>query len=127
MTSRREASGKYTLVTRGVCGEFMDRAEALGANFCTKRSARNRNQPTVDPEGAKYLMDRMVEERGIDMFFHAWGMDVIQDGDRTLGVVFQSKQGLQAILAKQVVDWKTTPSSSRPAAATVRSPTASGS
>ena len=103
-SSRREEGGKCTLVTRGVCGEFMDRAEALGANFCTKRSARNCNQPTVDPEGAKYLMDRMVEERKIDMFFHAWGMDVIQEGNRVQGVVFMSKQGLQAILAREVVD-----------------------
>ena len=103
-TSRREESGKYTLVTRGVCGEFMDRAEALGADFCTKRTDRNHHQPTVDPEGAKYLMDRMVEENGIEMFFHCWGMDVIQDGKSVKGVVFMSKQGPQAILARQVVD-----------------------
>jgi hypothetical protein len=38
------------------------------------------------------------------MFFHSWGVDVIQDGPRVLGVVFESKQGRQAILAKQVVD-----------------------
>ena len=103
-TSRREESGKYTLVTRGVCGEFMDRAEALGADFCTKRTDRNYHQPTVDPEGAKYLMDRMIEENKVEMFFHCWGMDVIQDGNRVQGVVFMSKQGPQAILAKQVVD-----------------------
>ena len=103
-TSRREESGKYTLVTRGVCGEFMDRAEALGADFCTLRSDRNHHQPTVDPEGAKYLMDRMIEENKVEMFFHSWGMDVIQDGNRVQGVVFMSKQGPQAILAKQVVD-----------------------
>jgi hypothetical protein len=38
------------------------------------------------------------------MFFHSWGVDTIQDGNKVLGVVFESKQGRQAILAKQVVD-----------------------
>ena len=38
------------------------------------------------------------------MFFHSWGVDVVQDGNKVIGVVFESKQGRQAILAKQVVD-----------------------
>lgn len=105
-TSRREEGGDWTLVTRGICEEFMKRAEALGADACTKRPSGTRQhwQPTVDPEGAKYLMDQMIAESGVEMFFHSWGVDVIQDGRKVLGVVFESKQGRQAILAKQVVD-----------------------
>lgn len=105
-TSRLEESGKWTLVTRGVCEEFMERAMTLGARNCTRKPVDGKQhwQPTIDPEGAKYLMDRMIEEAGVEMFFHADGIDVIQDGEKVLGVVFQSKQGPQAILAKQVVD-----------------------
>lgn len=103
-TARKEAGGDFTVVTRGVCGEFMDRALNLGSAFCTKPTKDNLMQPTVDPEGAKYLMDRMVEEQKIDMFFHAWGIDVIQEGNKIRGIVFMSKQGMQAILAKTVVD-----------------------
>ena len=104
-TGRREASGEWTLVTRGICEEFMKRAEALGADVSTKRpSSRSHWQPTVDPEGAKYLMDSMIAEAGVEMFFHSWGVDVIQDGNNVRGVIFESKQGRQAILAKQVVD-----------------------
>ena len=106
-TGRREESGKWTLVTRGICEEFMKRARALGADVCDRVPAdtdERHVQPTVDPEGAKYLMDTMVAEAGVDMFFHSWGVDVIQDGRTVLGVVFESKQGRQAILAKQVVD-----------------------
>ncbi len=105
-TSARE-DGRWRLVARGLTEEFADRAIALGAHICKERpkdlGARHW-QPTIDPEGAKYLMDRMVEEEKISMFFHCWGVDVIQDGNRVLGVVFESKQGKQAILAKQVVD-----------------------
>ena len=103
-TSRRDASG-YTLVTRGICEEFMARAEALGADVATKRPPSTRHwQPTIDPEAAKYLMDTMIAEAGVEMFFHSWGVDVVQDGSRVRGVVFESKQGRQAILAKEVVD-----------------------
>lgn len=106
-TSRRE-DGRWRLVQGGLVTEFADRARALGADVCdygTKDWDGKRHwQPTVDPEGGKYLMDRMVEEAGVDMFFHCWGVDVIQDGMKTKGIVFDSKQGRQAILAKQVVD-----------------------
>ena len=106
-TSRKSESGAWDLVTRGVCEEFMKRAGKSGVEFsslpestCPKRMW----QPTVDPECAKVLMDEMVAESKIDMFFHAWGVDVVQDGDKVIGVVFESKEGRQAILAKQVVD-----------------------
>ena len=106
-TGRKEESGRWTFVTRGICEEFMKRARALGSDVCNRiPSATDERhvQPTVDPEGAKYLMDAMVAEAGVDMFFHSWGVDVVQDGNTVQGVVFESKQGRQAILAKQVVD-----------------------
>ena len=107
-TSRQDTPrGRWTLVTRGICEEFMKRARALGAdvsNLDPEPTSTRHIQPTVDPEGAKYLMDEMIAEAKVDMFFHSWGVDVIQSGNRVLGVVFESKQGRQAILAKQVVD-----------------------
>jgi 2-polyprenyl-6-methoxyphenol hydroxylase-like FAD-dependent oxidoreductase len=107
-TSRCADGGRWEVVTRGVCKEFMDRASSLGSRCSWSPfdddHSRGHWQPTVDPEAAKYLMDSMVAESGVEMFFHAYGVDVVQDGDKVLGVVFQSKQGLQAILAKQVVD-----------------------
>ena len=108
-TSIKE-DGKYRLVTSGLAREFAERAKALGpyAYLESRAGATDRTkfhwQPTVDPEAAKYLMDRMVEESKIDLFFHSWGVDTVQDGSKILGVVFESKQGRQAILAKQVVD-----------------------
>ena len=106
-TSRYE-DGKWNLVTRGVCEDFMNRAGKFGKDFSsqpTNTCPKSHWLPTVDPECAKYLMDTMVtEQKNIEMFFHAWGVDVIQDGNRVLGVVFESKEGRQAILAKQVVD-----------------------
>ena len=105
-TSQR-VDGQWRPVVGGVCREFMDRVGKFGTTF----SSRPENtcpkahwQPTVDPECAKVVMDEMVAESKVEMFFHCWGVDVIQDGDKVLGVVFESKEGRQAILAKQVVD-----------------------
>ena len=103
-TSARE-DGKYRLVTRGICEEFMMRAQKMGPYASTGAVPESRHwQPTVDPEAAKYLMDEMCAEAGVETFFHASGIDVVQDGDSVKGVVFSSKQGFQAVMAKQVVD-----------------------
>lgn len=96
-------NGQFKLVTRGVCEEFMRRLEAMGDGAITKLEP-NIGQPTADPEAAKVLMDDMVQEAKVDVFFHAWGVDVIQSGSSVQGVVFESKQGRQAVLAKVVVD-----------------------
>ena len=99
--------GKWNLVTRGVCEEFMLRAGKLGKIFCSlpePACPQKHWQPTIDPEAAKVIMDEMIAENKVEMFFHSWGVDVIQDGNAVKGVVFESKQGRQAILARQVVD-----------------------
>lgn len=107
MATGRKIDGRWSCVTRGVCEEFMMRAAGFGKDFChpgRPTYPKRHWQPTVDPECAKFLMDEMVAEARIDMFFHAWGVDTVQDGDSVQGVVFESKEGRKAILARQVVD-----------------------
>jgi hypothetical protein len=96
-------NGEFKFVTRGLCEEFLKRLEGMGDGAIVCRDSKV-YQPTVDPEAAKVLMDQMVKEAGVEMFFHCWGVDVIQSGNAVQGIVFESKQGRQAILAKAVVD-----------------------
>ncbi|MBP5227867.1 MAG: FAD-dependent oxidoreductase [Kiritimatiellae bacterium] len=97
--------GKFRLVTRGICEEFMLRLEQMGPQAITPHPGTDKVwQPTADAEASKVLMDTMIQEAKVDLFFHAWGVDVIQAGNAVKGIVFESKQGRQAILAKQVVD-----------------------
>jgi len=96
-------NGEFRLVTRGLCEEFLRRLEGMGDGAIVCRDAKVYH-PTVDPEAAKVMMDEMVQEAGVEMFFHCWGVDVVQSGSSVKGVVFESKQGRQAILAKTVVD-----------------------
>lgn len=98
-----KVNGEFKLVTRGLCEEFLKRLEGMGDGAIVCRDPKV-YQPTVDPEASKVLMDEMVQEAGVEMFFHCWGVDVIQSGNDVQGVVFESKEGRQAILAKVVVD-----------------------
>ena len=49
-------------------------------------------------------MVEMIEEAGVKVFLHCWGVDAIINGNNVKGAVFESKSGRQAILAKNVID-----------------------
>ena len=89
-----------TEVCRGIGGEFMQRLEKYDHGIVNRRPGVN---PTVDAEVFKYLMVEMVQEANIDVFLHSWAVDAIMEGSTIRGVVFDSKSGRRAILAKQVV------------------------
>jgi hypothetical protein len=58
----------------------------------------------VDPELLKCVLNDMVEEAGIKLFLHSWGVRALTEGDRVNGVVFESKSGRRAVLGKVIID-----------------------
>jgi FAD dependent oxidoreductase/Glycosyl hydrolases family 15 len=60
--------------------------------------------PMIDPEWLKLASLELLEEAGVGLLLHCWVAGVLVEGRRPGGVVFESKQGRQAILAKVVVD-----------------------
>jgi hypothetical protein len=60
--------------------------------------------PTIDPEMLKNASFDIVKEKGIRLLLHSWAVAVIQEDKNILGVIFESKSGRQAILAKMVID-----------------------
>ena len=60
--------------------------------------------PTIDPERMKLNNQEMLLEAGVRIVFHAWAArPLVQDG-AARGVIFESKMGRHALLAKVVVD-----------------------
>ena len=59
-----------------------------------------------EPNQLKIEMDKMLlEERDrIRVLYHSWGTKPILDGNAVKGVIFESKEGRQAIYAKTVID-----------------------
>ena len=95
-------NGETIQTLRGIGGELLERHTKVSGAI-TYRDARKVN-PTTDPEATKYFMDEMIAESGATVLLHSWVTDVVMDGDAIRGVVFESKSGRQAILAKVVVD-----------------------
>ncbi|MGQ9605957.1 MAG: FAD-dependent oxidoreductase [Thermogutta sp.] len=88
-------------VCMGIGEEMMQRLEKLPGGILNRQTGRN---PTVDAEALKYVMVEMIEEAGVEVFLHAWGVDAILEENAVRGAVFESKSGRQAILADVVVD-----------------------
>ena len=84
-------------VIYGIGGEMAKRLADLGMSI-------NIENPTVDPEAAKYILEEMIRESGVKMLYHTWGTNVIMDGNEIKGVFVESKSGRMAILAKVVID-----------------------
>lgn len=65
---------------------------------------RVRQSVYVDPELLKCVLNDMVEEAGIRLYLHSWGCRAITDGRTVRGILFESKEGRQAIRAKVTID-----------------------
>ncbi len=60
--------------------------------------------PTIDPERLKLLSQEMLLQRGVRLVYHTWAaMPIVEDG-AVKGVVFESKEGRMAVMAKVVID-----------------------
>jgi len=88
-------------VCQGIGEEIMRRLDKLDGAIINRKPGVD---PTVDAEAVKYVMVEMIEEAAVKVFLHCWGVDAIIDGNVVRGVVFESKSGRQAILAKVVID-----------------------
>ncbi len=102
------------LVKRNACS--FPRPETWGADdpylvdywndrsFFSVRENRIIYAAIIDAEISKCLLNEMVNEAGIKTYLHAWGTMPLMEGNKAVGVVFESKSGRQAVMAKVVID-----------------------
>jgi len=60
--------------------------------------------PTIDPEALKTLSFKMIQEQNVRLLLHSWAVASIVEDGVLKGIIFESKEGRQAILAKTVID-----------------------
>ena len=60
--------------------------------------------PTIDPEILKIVSFELLLERGVKLLMHSWASAPVMDGETIRGIIFESKSGRQAVLAKTVID-----------------------
>jgi hypothetical protein len=58
----------------------------------------------IDAEISKCILNDMVTEAKVKTYLHSWGTMPVMEGNKTTGVIFESKSGRQAIVAKVVID-----------------------
>ncbi|MBN1569067.1 MAG: FAD-dependent oxidoreductase [Acidobacteria bacterium] len=58
----------------------------------------------TDPEIMKCELNSMMEEAGVNLYLHSWGVRPIVEGNSVKGIFVENKSGRQAILAKVVID-----------------------
>ena len=59
-----------------------------------------------EPNQLKIEMDKMLHEHAdsIRVLYHSWGVRPVMEGSAVRGVIFESKEGRKAVLAKTVID-----------------------
>ena len=73
-------------------------------SFFTVREGHIVYASLIDAEISKCILNDMVTEAKVKTYFHSWGTMPVMDGTKATGVVFESKSGRQAIMAKVVID-----------------------
>lgn len=96
-THARNQNGEKQKVIFGIAEEITARMRALGME-------QTEQDPTIDPEAAKYLFDQMLAEAGVQVLLHCWAVNVLTSSNRITAVIIESKSGRLAIQPKFVVD-----------------------
>jgi hypothetical protein len=58
----------------------------------------------ADVEASKFALFQMIEDAGVRLRLHSWFVEPIMEANKVTGVVTMSKEGLQAVKAKVVID-----------------------
>ncbi len=58
----------------------------------------------IDPEWLKLVSANLLDEEGVRLLLHSWVVGTLVEDGAVRGVLFESKQGRRAVLAKVVVD-----------------------
>ena len=89
-----------TVESPGIGLEF----EAEARKFSGERKEPQSISQALEADTFKCVADQMVQQAGITPFLHCLGVAPLLSGNSVAGVVTESKQGRQAILAKTVID-----------------------
>jgi hypothetical protein len=94
--------------TLGPPRELWGSTDPVQAAFWRERTSALRGvvqwSPTVDPEVLKLVSNDLVREAGVTTLLHCWAVAAVREGNEVRGVIFESKEGRKALLAKVVID-----------------------
>lgn len=95
---------KGNQVIKGAAQKFIDRLRAKGASSEHKRCKNHMSLTIINCEEAKTTAWEMMEENGVKVLCYVFVSDTIVENSKVKGVIIESKEGREAILAKTVID-----------------------
>lgn len=102
MIAGYESSFDDQQVVFSIAQEYIDRMLESGSAWGMKGQATARQ--LFDPEMAKWMIERMVLEAGVDVWFYAQSTDVLMDGHAVNGVVIENMLDRVEVTAKVTID-----------------------
>ncbi len=95
---------KGNQVVEGLPQMLIDRLRARGKASEHKPCKNHVSLTIIDSEEVKDVALEMLEDVGVKILLYVFCSDVIKDGNDVKGVIIESKEGREAILAKTVID-----------------------
>jgi ribulose 1,5-bisphosphate synthetase/thiazole synthase len=102
MITSYESSYDDQQVVFSIAQEYLDRMLEIGSAWGTKGQATARQ--LFDPEMAKWVIEQMVLEAGVEVWFYAQVTDLLMSEQAVQGVVIENLQERNTISAKITID-----------------------
>lgn len=102
MMTRYESSFDDEQLVRSIAQEYIDRMLAVDSAWGQKGQAATRQ--LFDPEIAKWVIQQMVEEAGVEVWLNTQASDVLMDGNTIRGVVIDTLRDRVEVHASAVID-----------------------
>jgi hypothetical protein len=96
-THGRDKNQKQLRVLHGVGYEIYERLKELDMVI-------EEVNPVIDPEAAKYVLEVMLKESGVNVYYHSWASQVILGDESIQAIILETKSGRVAVRPKVVVD-----------------------
>ena len=92
-----DKNSRQAKAIHGIGDEIHQRLKALDMSI-------SEVNPVIDPEAAKYVLEVMLKESGVKVYYHSWASNVIIEDHTLRAVILETKSGRVAIRPKVVID-----------------------
>lgn len=91
-------------IIKGLPQNFIDRLKKNGGASEHKPCKNHMSLTIINSEMVKDVAIEIMEEKKVSVLMYVFVSDVLTEGNKIKGVIIESKQGREAILAKTIID-----------------------
>jgi hypothetical protein len=92
-----DRNNRQEKVIHGIGDEIYQRLKTLDMTIAEVN-------PVIDPEAAKYVLEVMMKESGVKVYYHSWASNVLVEDHTLTAVILETKSGRVAVRPRVVID-----------------------